>query len=167
MKKLICTLVLMFTLTLLPYNTVKAATGMQEQNPKVMSLIKQKRQTINGEIKKHNKLHTQINKKSSQLDELLNALSKDNVLLSETKLAQLEDKENEITKIAKQLIQVDKKIEALNTEIADHMHHKSHEAVLASFDELVSLVEKKTKLLKLHYESLESFVEFVKSLDYK
>jgi hypothetical protein len=167
MKKIICILVLMFTLTLLPYNTVKAATGMEEQNPKAMSLIKQKRQTINAEIKKHNKLHKQINKESSILDELLSTLSKDNVLLSETKLAQLEDKENDITKITRQLIQVDKKIEALNIEITDHMHHKSHEEVLASFDELISLVEKKTKLLKLHYESLESYVEFVKSLDYK
>lgn len=167
MKKVVSILILMLTLSLIPLKTVTAASISQGTSPSTMSLIKQKRQIINGEIKKHNKLHNQINKKSTQVDNLLNALAKDNLLLTESKFAQLEDKENEITKVVSKIIQADKKIELLNKEISTHMNHQSEEQVLSSFDELIAVLEKKTELLKLHNKTLEDFVEFIKSLSYK
>jgi flagellar motor protein MotB len=167
MKKLLSLFILLLVLISASNKLVQANVSLQPSGQQLMNEIKANRKLIGQEVKKQKKIRAQINEKNRQITDLLNALFKEDKLVSQDKITKLEQNETNITKVVAQIINVEKEIKKSRQQLDTYLKQKNYTSASDVVDNILLLTQKESELLKNHVEVLQAYIEFIKSLNYK
>lgn len=167
MKKFLSLLMLLLMLISASNKLVQANVSSEPSKAQLMDEIKSKRKLISQEIKKQKKIRAQINEKNRQITDLLNALFRDEKMVSQDKISKLEQNETSITKIVTQIINVEKEIKKNRQQLDTYIKQKNYTSASDILENILLLTKKESELLKNHNVILQAYIEFIKSLNYK
>jgi hypothetical protein len=167
MKKLLSLFMLLLVLISASNKLVQANVSLQPSGQQLMGKIKANQKLIGQEVKKQKKIRAQINEKNRQITDLLNALFKEDKLVSQDKITKLEQNETNITKVVAQIINVEKEIKKSRQQLDTYLKQKNYTSASDVVDNILLLTQKESELLRNHVEVLQAYIEFIKSLNYK
>jgi cell division protein FtsB len=167
MKRVINALVFSILFILLTGNITYAKGSSENVKSNFTTQVKQKQQVIKQKLKNNAKLQAQVNKKSKQISDLYSSIFEGNLNPPKQIITEIETREAKITKDIQILIQIEKSIAKLNTEIKTYINQKNYSSALGDYEKIIDLLDKKSETLQKHDSDLSNYIQYIKSLQYK
>jgi prefoldin subunit 5 len=168
MKKFISIFTLALLLTALPFVSVKAEEPLSKEQKKAFTAqIQEKKKIIRLKTLDIQKMQSQFDDISDDMGKILESLFATDTVPNEAFVNKIQAKQEQIFNT---LIEIGKiknsiKVQKLEAKVNIDKGHYSH--ALLDYDKVISLLDKEKTLLKSYSETMQEFVELIKSLQYK